>query len=73
MLPIPTTSLHSSALIAPPESFSGGSLPQNHQLCSGRAYLEMPIEEPQDPALSNGSPISRTLTISPRDIVTIAK
>ena len=72
-LPIPMTSEHSKGLSSSPASSTGVLLPQNHQFSNGCAYLEIPIDEPQEPALRRGSPISRTRTISPSEMVTMAK
>ena len=49
------------------------SEPQNHQSSNGSGYPDIPIAEATGPALRSGSPARRTLTISPRDMVTMAK
>ena len=72
---VSTRAMSSLQSSGPAQDVSGPGVlePQNHQFSNGRGYEEIPIAEPTEPTLSRGSPARRTLTISPREMVTIAK
>ena len=73
MLSTPDVIEHSYGESLVPVSDNGGSEPHNHPSWRGNSYQLIPTAFSWPPTISNGSDISKILTISPKEIVMMAK